>query len=112
MVPEFISGIGNIYSSEALWWAKIHPQKDVSKLSQSELKSLYRSIKKVLEAGIRLGGESFSDYRDIDGKKGYFDDERKAYQREGQKCVRCKTIIKRIKLGGRSAFFCPICQLT
>ncbi len=110
MVPGFIAGIGNIYSSESLWWSKIHPQKDVSKLSKKELKSLYISIKKVLEVGIKLGGDSFSDYRNIDGEKGAFDGIKKVYQREKQPCFRCKTIIKRIKFGGRSAFFCPKCQ--
>ena len=110
MIPEVIAGIGNIYSSEALWWAKIHPQKDVSKLSDKELKRLYDAIKKVLAAGIKLGGESFADYRNIDGKKGDFDDERKVYKREKEKCPRCKTPIVRLKFGGRSAFFCPACQ--
>ena len=110
MDPYIIAGIGNIYSSEALWHAKIHPEKNVAKLSDSELKSLYEAIKKVLTLSVKLGGESFSDYRKTDGSKGKFDTERKAYKREGQKCHRCKTKIKRIKFGGRSAFFCPHCQ--
>lgn len=110
MDPNVIAGIGNIYSSEALWQAKIHPEKSVAKLTKKELKSLYQAIKKVLIVGIRLGGESFSDYRKPDGTKGDFDTERKAYKREGQKCSRCGAKIKRIKFGGRSAFFCPICQ--
>ncbi|OGZ71021.1 MAG: DNA-formamidopyrimidine glycosylase [Candidatus Staskawiczbacteria bacterium RIFCSPHIGHO2_12_FULL_38_11] len=110
MVPEVIAGIGNIYSNEALWWSKIHPEKSVAKLSQKELKALYDAIKKVLLAGIKLRGESFSDYRDVDGKKGNFDDERRVYKREKEPCQRCKTTIKRIKFGGRSAFFCPTCQ--
>ena len=109
-VPEFIAGVGNIYSNEALWWSKIHPQKNVSALSKKELKLLYNAIRKVLLAGVRLGGDSFSDYRNIDGKKGNFAMERKVYKREKQKCFRCKAIIKRIKFGGRSAFFCPKCQ--
>lgn len=110
MDPEFIAGVGNIYSSEALWRAKIHPQKDVSKLTKKELKTLYDSIKKVLLSGIMLGGESFSDYRNVEGKKGRFDDERRVYQREKEKCVRCGALIRRLKIGGRSAFFCPSCQ--
>lgn len=110
MKPEVIAGIGNIYSSEALWQAKIHPEKNVAKLSDSELRSLYEAIKKVLTLGVKLGGESFSDYRKPDGSKGSFDTERKAYKREGQKCHRCGIKIKRIKFGGRSAFFCPNCQ--
>lgn len=110
MNPEIIAGIGNIYSNEALWWAKIHPQKRVSELNLKELKLLYNAIKKVLLAGIRLGGESFSDYRNVEGKKGNFDDERKIYKREREKCFRCGAQIKRLKFGGRSAFFCPNCQ--
>lgn len=110
MNPEIIAGIGNIYSNEALWQAKIHPEKDIAKLSEKELKLLYQAIKKVLKLGIKLGGESFSDYRKPDGSKGGFDTERKAYKREGQKCHRCGAKIKRIKFSGRSAFFCPNCQ--
>ena len=110
MNPEIIAGIGNIYSSEILWRAKIHPEENVAKLNEKELKLLYESIKKILTLAVRLGGESFSDYRKVDGSKGDFDTERKAYRREGQKCSRCGTKIKRIKFGGRSAFFCPSCQ--
>ena len=111
MKPEIIAGIGNIYSDEALWWAKINPLKDVSKLNNIELKNLYASIIKVLKSGVKLEGESFSDYRKPDGTKGDFDDERKAYKRAGERCLRCKkTFIKRIKIGGRSASFCPNCQ--
>ncbi len=110
MNPEVIAGVGNIYASEALWTARIHPEKNVAKLTEKELKSLYQAIIKVLEVGVRLGGESFSDYRKPDGSKGDFDTERKAYKREGQNCHRCKTKIKRISFGGRSAFYCPACQ--
>jgi len=110
MNPEIIAGIGNIYSSEILWWSKVNPEKSASKLNDSELKLIYQHIKKVLKLGVKLGGESFSDYRKPDGSKGDFDTERKAYKKEGQKCARCGTKIKRIKFGGRSAFFCPKCQ--
>jgi len=110
MDQNVISGIGNIYASEVLWVSKIHPEKSVAKLSEKELKFLYKAIKKVLEISVKLGGESFSDYRKPDGSKGGFDSERKVYKRENQKCKRCKTLIKRIKIGQRSSFFCPICQ--
>lgn len=110
MNQEVIAGIGNIYSSEILWYAKTYPEKDVSKLSEKELKTIYDNIKKVLTLGVKLGGESFSDYRKPDGSKGDFDTERKAYKRENQKCQRCGTKIKRMHFGGRSAFFCPNCQ--
>jgi len=110
MNPEVIAGIGNIYASEILWQAKIHPEKNVAKLNGKELESIYEATKRVLEIAVKLGGESFSDYRKPDGTKGDFDSERRVYKREGQKCARCGTKIKRIKFGGRSAFFCPVCQ--
>lgn len=110
MNPEIIAGIGNIYASEILWQARVHPEKNIIKLNNKELKLIFQAIKKVLSTAIKLGGESFSDYRKPDGSKGNFDTERRAYKREGQKCQRCKTKIKRIKFGGRSAFFCPHCQ--
>lgn len=110
MNQELMVGVGNIYSDEALWKAKVHPLRETAKLTEKELKDLYTAIKYVLKKGIILGGESFADYRNIEGKKGDFDDERKAYKREGEKCYRCGIIIKRIKVGGRSACFCPNCQ--
>lgn len=108
MDQAVLAGVGNIYSDEALWRAKIHPLR--RDLSEKELSNLCSALKEVLEKGIELGGESFSDYRNIDGKKGRFDLERKAYRREGEKCSRCQTIIKRIKIGQRSSCFCPYCQ--
>ncbi len=107
MNQEVIAGIGNIYSDEALWRAKIHPLRQ--DLTEKELKELYKRIKEVLEKSIKLHGESFSDYRDIEGKKGKFDNIRKVYHQE--KCFRCNTKIKRLKIGGRSAHFCPKCQI-
>jgi len=110
MNPEVIAGIGNIYASEILWQAKINPEKNVADLKLAELKRIYQSIKKVLEMAVKLGGESFSDYRKPDGTKGDFDSERRVYKREAEKCRRCGAKIKRIKFGGRSTFFCPACQ--
>lgn len=110
MDQEVIAGIGNIYSDEILWKAKIHPLKDVSKLKEKELKKIYQAMREILPKAIELGGESISDFRRISGEKGQFDKLRKVYRREGEKCRRCGTIIKRIKLAGRSAHFCPQCQ--
>jgi formamidopyrimidine-DNA glycosylase len=110
MDQTIISGIGNIYSDEILWWAKIHPFKDVLKLSQADLKKIFHAMKKILSGAIKLGGESISDFRRLSGERGYFDKERKVYRREGEKCGRCGAIIKRLKIGGRSVHFCPNCQ--
>lgn len=111
MDQNVIAGVGNIYSDEILWRAKIHPFKETSKLSGRELKKIYRYLKEVLRKSIILKGESFSDFRTPSGEKGRFDSIRKVYQREGEKCSRCKTIIKRAKIGSRSAHFCPKCQV-
>jgi len=110
MDQEVIAGIGNIYSDEILWTAKIHPFRDISKISETELKAIYQAMRKILPRAIELGGESISDFRRVSGERGYFDKERKVYRREGEKCSRCGTVIKRIKLAGRSAHFCPYCQ--
>lgn len=110
MEPTVIAGIGNIYSDEILWKAKVHPQREVSSLSEEELKNIYLALKEILLLAIKLGGESISDYRRPSGDKGYYDKVRKVYRKEGQPCPRCKTKIKRIKVGGRSAHFCPKCQ--
>jgi len=110
MDQAVISGIGNIYSDEILWRAGINPFKKVPLLSEAELKKIFKATKKILLLAVKLRGESFSDYRTPSGEKGDFDAERKVYQREGEKCPRCSTIIKRAKIGGRSAHFCPKCQ--
>jgi len=110
MDQAIISGIGNIYSDEILWRAKIHPFKDISKLSNKELEKIYKTIRELLPLAIKLGGESISDYRRPSGEKGYYDKERKVYRKEGEKCPVCDGIIKRIKMGSRSAHFCPKCQ--
>jgi len=110
MDQNVIAGIGNIYSDEILWKAKIHPFKKVLRLKEKELKKIYKALQEILREAIKLRGESISDFRRISGKKGEFDKLRKVYRREGEKCSRCGTIIKKVKLGGRSAHFCPKCQ--
>jgi len=110
MDQSLIAGIGNIYSDEILFEAKIHPEKKAHVLKEEELKRIYQSIKKILKKAIELGGESISDYRRPDGSKGGFDPLRKVYRREGKPCVRCRTPIKRIKIAQRSSYFCPKCQ--
>ncbi len=110
MDQSVISGIGNIYSDEILWRAKIHPLKGILGLKEKELKKIYQATREILEKAIQLRGTSISDYRDIEGKEGLYEKVRNVYQREGEKCSRCGAIIKRLKIGGRSAHYCPVCQ--
>ncbi len=112
MDQSVISGVGNIYSDEALWLAGIHPETKVAALTQPKLKVLYTSIIKVLKQGIDFGGDSTSDYRNIDGLPGKFNHHHNVYRRTGKKCGKtgCKGVILRKVVGGRSAHFCSMHQ--
>jgi len=110
MDQSVIAGIGNIYADEILWEARIHPLKPALKLKEKELKDIYRAIRRILKEAIRLRGTSVSDFRDPEGRPGSYGKVLKVYQRKGEKCPRCGRVITRIKINGRSAHFCPICQ--
>jgi formamidopyrimidine-DNA glycosylase len=110
MEQDLISGIGNIYRSEILYESKILPERKIEKLSQAEKKNLYQNIKKVLKKAIKYRGTSDSDYRDTDGAPGGFQEVMAVYNRSGEKCKKCGTIIMRKKIGQRSVFICPECQ--
>ena len=107
-----IGGLGNIYINDALWLAKIHPLTPAFRLNNKEIKALHQAIKKVIDEGIEAGGASDNTYVNVLGLGGSYQDNFKVYKREGKMCWRHKkTKIKRIKIGSRSAFFCPKCQV-
>lgn len=108
MDQDLISGIGNIYSDEALWLTGIHPEEKPEKLSDKKINELLKNIKIILKKGIDFGGDSTSDYRQPDGTPGNFQKHHKVYRRRGEKCLRknCDGIITRKVVGGRSAHFC------
>jgi len=111
MDQKTISGIGNIYSDEILWYAGIHPAKKVEDLKEKELKSIFNTIKKVLPLAVKFKGDSIQDYRRLSGEKGRYQYVQKVYQMTGKKCAKKDGgIIKKIKIGGRSAHFCPVHQ--
>jgi formamidopyrimidine-DNA glycosylase len=105
-----IAGIGNIYADEALFRAGIRPVRPASSLRPEEIRALRRSIRTVLEAGIRHGGSSISDFRDPCGEPGHFAPLHRVYHRHGKPCIVCTTPIRRIILGQRGTHFCPACQ--
>lgn len=106
-----IAGIGNIYSDEILFDAKINPEKRINLLTPSEIKIIYHSMKKILKEAIKRRGTSISDFRDTAGEKGFYGDIRKVYRRTDEPCPKkCGGTIKRVTIGGRSAHFCPKCQ--
>lgn len=108
MDQSIVAGIGNIYADESLWRAGIHPESLIKNLSGVSLKKLFKSIKVTLTKGIDLGGASISDYRNIHGEKGRFQEQHKVYQRKGEKCSKkgCGGIITRIVVAGRGTHFC------
>jgi formamidopyrimidine-DNA glycosylase len=112
MDQTVIAGIGNIYSDEILWKAGIHPERKVETLNKSEIVLIWKAIQKILTEGIRMGGDSMSDYRNIYGERGNFQNSHQAYRRTKQKCLKkgCTGTIQRKVIGGRSAHFCSIHQ--
>ncbi|HEX7343706.1 MAG TPA: bifunctional DNA-formamidopyrimidine glycosylase/DNA-(apurinic or apyrimidinic site) lyase [bacterium] len=108
---SLISGVGNIYASEALFRAGIRPQRRADRVQLKELGVLADSLRQVMEEAVAAGGTTVNDYRRVDDKPGDFVDMLNVYDREGEPCHRCKAQIKRIRLGGRSAYYCPKCQL-
>jgi formamidopyrimidine-DNA glycosylase len=108
---KIVSGIGNIYSDEALWLAGIHPLRPVKNISKPEMKKLYQAVKTVLKKGIDFGGDSTSDYRDINGERGKFQAQHNAYRMTGKPCKKHDGgTITRIPFHGRGAHFCPVHQ--
>lgn len=112
MDQTIIAGIGNIYSDEMLHLAHILPTRTPKSLKRNETSLLFKSMKKVLTKGIDFGGDSMSDYRNIKGERGKFQEKHKVYLRTRRPCVSksCKGIIKKEKINGRSAHFCTSCQ--
>lgn len=108
---EIMSGVGNIYADEALWYAKIHPERLSSTLSEAEISEILRSVKRVMKSALKQGGTSFDDlYINVNGESGYFEVSLRAYGREDEPCSRCGVMIRRITFANRSSHFCPECQ--
>lgn len=106
---EFLAGVGNIYSDEALYLAKIHPLSFTEKIPQDKLKLLFEKLAWVLKKSLKLRGTTRQDYRDTSGQKGDYFNQRLVYARKGEKCP-CSGRIKTVKIGSRTAHFCPRCQ--
>jgi formamidopyrimidine-DNA glycosylase len=107
---KLVRGVGNIYADESLFRAGIRPRRRASTITRAQLGKLYHSVREVLQEAIELGGSSISDYVDADGEEGFFQLQHRVYGREGERCLVCKTPIRRVVLGGRSSHYCPKCQ--
>jgi len=107
---KFLAGLGNIYVDESLFISRIHPLRTADTLTDEELEKLHQAIRQVLSEGIEHRGTTKSDYVDASGEAGSYQDQLRIYDREGEECNNCDAEINRIKVGGRSSYFCPHCQ--
>ena len=107
---KFLRGMGNIYTDEALFEARINPLRWRASLSKQRAARLHRAMVDILETAIRLKGSSISDYVDADGQKGSFQLQHQVYGRAGERCPICGTAIRRIVVGQRGTHYCPKCQ--
>ena len=110
MDAHIVVGVGNIYANEALFRAGIHPQSIANRLSLTTCKRLVAKIKATLADALEAGGSSLRDFAAVNGNSGYFQQSYYVYARTNQACKKCKTLIKCIRLGQRSTFYCEKCQ--
>ncbi|MCA9397251.1 bifunctional DNA-formamidopyrimidine glycosylase/DNA-(apurinic or apyrimidinic site) lyase [candidate division WWE3 bacterium] len=110
MDQSLMTGVGNIYANDALWFARILPNRKAKTLSKKEAERLLLALKDVLREGLRKGGASDNWFRDAHGNKGSYQENFKIYGKKGEPCSRCGTIVKYEKIGGRGTFYCEVCQ--
>ncbi|MBI3403886.1 MAG: bifunctional DNA-formamidopyrimidine glycosylase/DNA-(apurinic or apyrimidinic site) lyase, partial [Acidobacteria bacterium] len=110
MDQHVFAGIGNIYADESLWKACIHPARLGASLDRKQIRNLFRALQKTLQDAIRWRGSSISDYLDVEGFPGEYQQRHRVYQRAGKKCFRCRGIIRNSIVAGRTTHFCPRCQ--
>jgi formamidopyrimidine-DNA glycosylase len=110
LTQERLAGVGNIYADEALFRARIHPQRPVGTLKRAQLDALREAVIESLEAGIDSRGASIDDFRNPDGAEGTFQTRFQVHLREGEPCIRCGTTIKKMRAAGRGTYVCEKCQ--
>ena len=112
MDQKFLSGLGNIYVNEILFFSEINPAKKIKKLTDVEIKKIIKFTKKIISKAIILGGSSIKDFSSSSGKKGSFQQHFSVYGKKGENCckVKCSGKIKKIVIANRASFFCNKCQ--
>ncbi len=108
---SLVAGFGNIYTDEALFAAKIHPESLVVDIPSKQMELLFSKGQAVLNQAIKTGGDSTGDYRKVDGTSGTFHGMHHVYRREGQACTRCSGIVEKKQIGPRVGRFCTGCQV-
>ncbi len=107
---KLLRGVGNIYADESLFRAGIRPRRRAAAITREQLAKLHRAVREVLREAIALGGSSISDYVDANGEEGFFQLQHRVYGREGEPCLVCQAVIRRVVLADRSSHYCPKCQ--
>jgi formamidopyrimidine-DNA glycosylase len=110
MDSRVVTGVGNIYASEALFHAGVHPLRSAGRISRERWDRIAGSVRATLERALAAGGTTLRDFASVDGHAGGYQHERSVYGREGEPCPRCRTPIKAVRQGQRSTFYCPACQ--
>jgi formamidopyrimidine-DNA glycosylase len=110
MNANIVVGVGNIYASESLFMAGIHPKRAAGRISLRRYESLAEAIQEVLQKSIRAGGTTLRDFHGGDGEAGYFAQELQVYGREDEPCIACKSPITAIVQGQRATYYCKNCQ--
>lgn len=110
MDGRVVVGVGNIYASEALWRAQVHPNRSVARISTATWEKVTEAVRTILGNAIIQGGTTLNDFLDGEGNSGYFQVSLAAYGRQGEPCERCGQDIRRMVHAGRSTFYCPGCQ--
>lgn len=110
MNGHIVVGVGNIYASEALFMAGIHPQRAAGRISKHRYEGLVSAIRDVLSRAIRQGGTTLRDFVNSDGAPGYFARDLLVYDRAGNDCFQCGASIRQKVIGQRSSYYCPSCQ--
>jgi formamidopyrimidine-DNA glycosylase len=110
MNAQVVVGVGNIYASESLFLAGINPKRAAGRVARHRYQALATAIRDVLSRAIKAGGTTLRDFYGGDGEPGYFRQQLEVYDREGQHCRQCNTLIRAIVQGQRSTYYCKTCQ--
>jgi formamidopyrimidine-DNA glycosylase len=110
MNARLVTGVGNIYASEALFRARIHPLCSVARISRPRWDRLAAAVRETLESALAAGGTTLRDYASLEGRPGEFGTQCAVYGREGEPCPACRAPIRALRQGQRSTFYCPACQ--
>ena len=110
MNSRIVTGVGNIYASEALFRARVHPSTPAGRISRARWKRIADAVRATLARAVEKGGTTLRDFASAEGAPGYFLAECAVYGREGKPCPRCRTPIKALRQGQRTTFYCPACQ--